>query len=266
MTGIGDSLRDKMLKIKHVVKIPQTGYNRGACLETIERKNAMSTVLITGANRGIGLEFARQYSAAGWQVIATCRRPQEGGALETLPVEIRPLDMTDIESFPAFAAGLKGRPMDLLLNNAGLYGLEERQSLGRVDVAEWQRVMMVDVFAPLKLVENLIDNLALSERPVVGNLSSKMGSMADNTSGGIYLYRSAKAALNAVSKSLAVDLRARGILVVALHPGWVKTDMGGPNALIPVDVSVTGLRRVIAGLTPADSGRFLAFDGHDVPW
>ena len=186
--------------------------------------------------------------------------------METLPVEIRPLDMTDIESFPAFAAGLKGRPMDLLLNNAGLYGLEERQSLGRVDVAEWQRVMMVDVFAPLKLVENLIDNLVLSERPVVGNLSSKMGSMADNTSGGIYLYRSAKAALNAVSKSLAVDLRARGILVVALHPGWVKTDMGGPNALIPVDVSVTGLRRVIAGLTPADSGRFLAFDGRNVPW
>ena len=226
----------------------------------------MPTILITGANRGIGLAFARQYSADGWHVIATCRDPNKTQALHNLPVEVHVLDMNEINSFPTFADKLGTQPIDLLLNNAGLYGAEIYQTLGQVDVVEWHHVMTVNVFAPLKLIEILLNNLVLATRPVIGNLSSKMGSISDNKSGGTYIYRSAKAALNAVTKSLAIDLSSKGIITVALHPGWVRTDMGGQNALITTDTSVTGLRQVIAKLTLADSGCFLAFDGCLIPW
>ncbi|MEO5375253.1 MAG: SDR family oxidoreductase [Alphaproteobacteria bacterium] len=225
----------------------------------------MGTVLITGANRGIGLEFAKQYAADGWQVIATCRSPDQSRELAALKVEVEPLDVADDSSMRALAGRLAGRPIDLLVNNAGVYGRGD-QTLGRLDVDEWLTVLRVDAIAPIRLAELLMENLAATPRPVIANITSKMGSIADNASGGTYLYRSAKAALNAASVSLALDLKGRRIIVVVLHPGWVKTDMGGPHALISPTRSVNGMRSVIAGLSSADSGRFLAYDGASVPW
>lgn len=225
----------------------------------------MSTVLITGANRGIGLEFARQYAAEGWRVIATCRRPDRARELAALGVEMRALDVADAAGIDELARWLGDAPIDLLINNAGIYGKESLR-LGAIDVDEWLAVLRVDAIAPIKVTEALMDNLAASPRPVVANITSKMGSIADNASGAAYSYRSAKAALNAASKSLAVDLAGRGVVVVVLHPGWVQTDMGGAGALISPATSVHGLRSVIARCAMADSGRFFAYDGTEVPW
>ncbi|MBF0561262.1 MAG: SDR family oxidoreductase [Alphaproteobacteria bacterium] len=227
----------------------------------------MSSVLITGANRGIGLEFARQYAAAGWRVIATCRDPDHARSLVALGVEVRELDVTNTKAIQALASSLAGVSIDLLINNAGVYGNEGgEQVFGHLDAESWIRVFQINTIAAVKMAEAFLPHLLTSRRPVIANLSSKMGSIDDNTSGGVYLYRSSKAALNAVSKSLAIDLGHRGILVVVLHPGWVKTDMGGPQALISAEVSVQGMRDVIARLTPADSGRFLSNKGDQVPW
>ncbi|MFN3076189.1 MAG: SDR family oxidoreductase [Alphaproteobacteria bacterium] len=225
----------------------------------------MPTVLITGANRGIGLEFVRQYAAQGWTVLATCRDPDRARSLKALEAEVLALDVNDVDAIAALGASLAGRTVDLLINNAGLYG-DRNQSLGHVDPDEWMQVLRVNAMAPLKLAEALIGSLEMSTRPVVANVTSLMGSMADNGSGGAYIYRSSKAALNAVTKSLAVDLAGRSILVVALHPGWVQTDMGGPGALINVETSVSGMRQVLHGLKRSDSGRFLNYRGEELPW
>ncbi|CCG06787.1 SDR family oxidoreductase [Pararhodospirillum photometricum] len=224
----------------------------------------MPTVLITGANRGLGLEFARQYKAAGWDVIATCRDPIGADALGALGVEELALDVAEPGAIPVFASRLEGRPLDLLVCNAGVYG--GAQALTEVDIAAWEHTFRVNTIAPLKLTEALLPNLRLAPGAKAVYVSSLMASMTENTSGGEYIYRSSKAALNAVVKSLSLDLRADGITVAALHPGWVRTDMGGPNGMIDAPESVTGLRRVIDGLTPADSGRFLAYTGANVPW
>lgn len=227
----------------------------------------MPTVLITGANRGIGLEFARQYAATGWRVIATCRQPSLATELKALPgeVEIFALDVGDFPVLGDLAKSLKRESVDLLLANAGVYG-PRPSPFGAVDDGAWEAVLRLNTIAPLKLAEAFCDLVARSELRSMAFLSSKMGSIADNTSGGSYIYRSSKAALNVVVKSLAVDLAPRGISVAALHPGWVRTDMGGPSALIDAEVSVAGMRRVLADLTPETSGRFLNYDGCEIPW
>lgn len=231
-----------------------------------------STVLITGANRGLGLEFVRQYAAAGWRVVATCRNPGAADALAALPVEVAALDVADLAGLPAAVARLGQGPLDLVINNAGVFGGSYAdQELSHVTPAHWDEVLRVNTIAPLMLTTALLPRLP-GPGPGAGAgaravfLSSQLGSMADNTSGGLYLYRSSKAALNAVVKSLAIDLAPRGITVAALHPGWVRTDMGGPQAPLDAPTSVAGMRAVIDGLTPADSGRFLAYDGKEVPW
>lgn len=224
----------------------------------------MPSVLITGANRGIGLEFARQYAADGWQVIATCRRPDAAAELAKLPVEIHPLDVTDFDAVAALAQKLTGRGIDILLNNAAHVGTT--QNFGMVDTDEWAQVMALNVMAPLKMAEAFISHVARSRRKLIACMSSKMGSIANNTTGGNYIYRSSKAALNAVVKSLSVDLAPRGIAAVALHPGWVKTEMGGPDAVLTADASASRLRRVLDGVTLAQTGRFIGFDGSEVSW
>lgn len=228
-------------------------------------------VLITGANRGIGLEMARQYAADGWRVYACCRQPERAPALSRLAADtagrlsVHPLDVTNAAQVAALSAVLGDDSLDLLINNAGIYGQDDA-GFGNTDVAAWLRTFEVNAIAPLKIMEALVDAVARSRRRVMACVSSKMGSMADNRSGGSYVYRSSKAALNAVVMSAAVDLRRRGIAVVALNPGWVKTDMGGPNAEITVTESVTALRALLDRVGPADSGRFIDVDGTTIPW
>ena len=220
----------------------------------------MPNVLITGANRGLGLEFARQYAAQGWTVFATCRHPEQATALHALGGTVFPVDVTDPAAITALVAGLDGQPLDLLINNAGIYGPQGS------DPAAWAEVFAVNVIAPVRLAEALLSNLLAGTQRKVAFLSSQMGSIADNSSGGSMIYRSSKAALNAAVHGLAIDWRKQGIIVLALHPGWVRTDMGGPQAPLTPDQSITGLRCVIASATLSESGGFRNYLGQTVPW
>ncbi|MDV6340968.1 SDR family oxidoreductase [Nitrosomonas sp. Is24] len=232
----------------------------------------MRTMLITGANRGIGLEFVRQYAADGWRVVACCRKPAAAEALNRLAAQypdqttVHALDVTDHAQIDQLAQTLSQQPIDLLINNAGVYPPAYGDALGETDYAAWQHAFAVNTMAPLKITEAFIRQIARSELKTIVTITSKMGSIADNRGGGSYIYRSSKAGVNIVMKSLSIDLNPQKIIAVLLHPGWVKTDMGGPGALITAEQSVAGMRRVIANLTLQDSGKFYAFDGQIVPW
>lgn len=229
-------------------------------------------LLITGANRGIGLEFVRQYAEAGWRVYACCRNPRNADALHSLEkknsglISVHALDVGNFDQINQLAKQLSGVAIDLLINNAGIYSHDYSARSNAVDGQAWIESFRINSIAPLKMIEAFTQNIARSQLKKIANLTSKMGSMDDNTSGGHYLYRSSKAALNMVTKSLSIDLAPQGILISLLHPGWVKTDMGGSNALISVEQSVTGMRKVIEKLNPANSGKFYAFDGQEIPW
>ncbi|MFV3129379.1 SDR family oxidoreductase [Niveispirillum sp. KHB5.9] len=226
----------------------------------------MPTVVITGANRGIGLEFVRQYVADGWTVIATCRdAARPGGLAGVKGVEVLGLSVDDPASIAAFAAALKGRSVDLLINNAGIMGPDlSAQSRDGIDVDGWLMTLKVNALAPLLLAQALKPNLAAGAK--VATVSSQLGSVAENESGGMYAYRASKAAINMGNRSLAADWREDGITCIVMHPGWVQTDMGGPKAPVTPPDSVAGMRRVIAGATPADSGAFFGYDGRRIPW
>ncbi len=227
----------------------------------------MPTVMITGASRGLGLEYARQYADDGWRVIATCRDPEIAVELASLEgeVEIHALDISDQGQILSLAKNLQKEAIDLLLNNAGIYG-PRPSTLGNIEYDKWESVMRVNVMAPLMVCENFSIHVAKSELKKIAIMSSKMGSMDDNHSGGSYVYRSTKAALNAVMKSLSVDLASIGISVAILHPGWVRTDMGGAGGLIDAPESVSGLRKVIEGLKLENSGSFYNYDGSEINW
>lgn len=188
----------------------------------------MPTVVITGASRGLGLEFVRQYAADGWRVIATCRAPDKAPAelTDSGSVEVRALDVADFDAVAAFGASLANDGVDLFINNAGIYGNRERQQLGDIDADAWLEVFKVNTIAPVKLVEALLPALRKARDAKLAILSSKVGSIADNSSGGSYAYRTSKAAVNMVGKNLALELG--DIPVILLHPGWVRTDMGRP--------------------------------------
>ena len=233
-----------------------------------------STILITGANRGIGLELVRQYLHDGWQVIACCRSPEKAGDLSRLALRARgnlhilPLDVRDDSAFARLSLSLSGEGIDILFNNAGVYGPLSQGELSCVntDKQSWQDTFLVNTIAPLQLVEALKPNLLLGEKKLVVLMSSRMGSLSDNSSGGAYIYRSSKAALNAVGKSLAVDLAEEGIGVALMHPGWVQTDMGGADALISATESVSGIKSVLENFSLNDSGQFLNYNGAIIPW
>lgn len=232
----------------------------------------MKTLLITGANRGIGLEFCKQYAAAGWRVLACCRDPGKADALTKLAarhpdlIKLHALDVTDHAQIEQLARTLTDESIDLLINDAGVYPDAHFKGFGHTDYAQWMLAFQVNTMAPLKMVEAFVQQIARSKLKLIVTITSQMGSISDNGSGGSYLYRSSKAAANMVVKSLAVDLKDKGVTSVAFNPGWVKTDMGGPNAMIPVEQSVTDMRKVIAGLTPADTGKFIGNDGLVIPW
>lgn len=219
----------------------------------------MPTVLITGANRGLGQGFVQRFGGAGWRVIATCRDPgaYDGDALA--------LDVGDGESVAALAAALAGEPIDVLLNNAGIYGPRD-YDLGSIDFDAWAEVVAVDALAPIRVAAALADNVAASDRRQMVFISSIMGSITQSTAGGAMIYRSAKACLNAAVNVLGHDLAPRGIGCTMFHPGWVRTGMGGPGAAIDVKISAHGIFNVIDRLTLEDSGRFINYDGFDIPW
>jgi NAD(P)-dependent dehydrogenase (short-subunit alcohol dehydrogenase family) len=231
----------------------------------------MPSALITGANRGLGLEFARQYIADGWQVYATCRDPGSAAELHELAeasgnkLRILAMDVTDPASVKAAAAELDGKAIDLLLNNSGVGGARG-QTIGNIDYDAWAKVLDVNTMGPMRVSEAFVDHVARSDCKLIVTLTSGMGSIGDNTSGGSIAYRSSKAAVNMVMRSLAIDLGPRGITCVVVNPGWVQTDMGGPNATLTAVESVSRLRHLIDTLAPAQSGKFFNHDGREYTW
>ena len=227
-------------------------------------------ILITGTNRGIGLELTRQFAADGWQVIACCRNPDQADSLKELSeqysaIELHALDVTDYAQMTALSEQLNGRAIDVLLSNAGIYG-PKSLVFGNVDPKIWREVFEVNTIAPMMLVQAFVEQVAASQRKLVGIISSKVGSIADNGSGGSYIYRSSKTAVNQVVKSLSIDLAGRGVSVLSLHPGWVMTDMGGPNAEISTSDSVAGLKSILQAAGPEQSGQFIEYNGAAIPW
>lgn len=231
----------------------------------------MPAVLITGANRGIGLEFVRQYTADGWAVFAACRDPKAAKKLATLAkgsggkLIMLAIDVTDRESVRRAAGQLKHEAIDLLINNAGTSGMPE-QTTGHVDYENWARVLDVNTMGPLRVVEAFLDHIVRSQRRLIVTITSGMGSLTDNTSGGSIAYRTSKAAVNMAMRSVAADLAARGISCVVVNPGWVRTDMGGASATLRVEDSVGAMRRLFDGVRPSDSGKFFGHDGREHPW
>lgn len=226
----------------------------------------MPSVLITGANRGLGLEFARQYADAGWRVLATARAasPQLRELVErSASVAFHELELTEEQSVQRLASAID-EPIDLLLNNAGTMG-PASQSLGKVDGAGMMETFRVNTVAPLLLANAFVEQVARSERKLMIAISSGMGSI-DDTSGGYYAYRASKAALNMTFRNLALDLRRRGIIAAVINPGWVQTDMGGRNAPTPVHESIAKMRAVFERVTSADSGTFLDYKGGTLTW
>ena len=232
----------------------------------------MKTVLITGANRGIGLEFVKQYASDGWRVLACCRNPVTAAALNDLVVQhkghiaVYSLDVADFEKIEHLSQELADVTIDLLINNAGIYPTSRSDGFGKTDYDAWTRAFHINAMAPLKMAESFISQVTKSQLKTFVTITSKMGSVADNRGGSSYVYRSSKSAVNMVMKSLAIDLESTGAISVLLHPGWVITDMGGPNGLISTAQSVTGMRQVISHLKMENSGEFYAFDGQVVPW
>ena len=229
----------------------------------------MPTVLITGANRGIGLELTRQYAARGDTVFALCRSPNSAAALNHLAgesggrVAIYAVDVSDEDSIRAAGAAIGGQPIDILINNAGISGGSD-QSLGDVDTADWIEAFKVMVIGPFRVVQTFFGNLKKVKNPKIVTITSQMGA-STWAMGGSYAYGSAKAAVNRVMIALAHDLKDQAI-VNLVHPGWVRTDMGGPNADISAEESAAGIRKVIASVTAGDSGKFYKWNGDIHAW
>jgi len=225
----------------------------------------MQTVLITGASRGIGLEFARQYAAEGWRVIATVRHPER--AVETArikgEVEIRTLDVTDLRAVAALGRDLAHEAVDVLIANAGV-SLVRGMAATAIDEAAWVESIRVNTIGPLAIAGAMLEPVRRGAGKRLIAISSRMGSIRENKKGGSYAYRSSKAALNTVWKSLAAE--NRDLIVTLLDPGWVKSDMGGERAPLEVADSVSAMRRVIARLKRRHSGRFYSYDGWRIPW
>ena len=223
----------------------------------------MPKVLITGANRGIGLEFARQYAADGWEVVATVRDPAEADDLRAVEgVLVEELGMLDLESVAGFGQRIDGR-LDLLIANAGTWTPETSETAE--DGRGWAEMMIVNSIAPYLLAKAVLPSVAEARGTLIA-ITSRMGSIADNSSGGHVPYRSSKAALNMAWRSLAIEARPLGVIAAVLNPGWVKTRMGGPEAPTPPERSISAMRRVINGLRPDQSGGFFNHDGTAIPW
>ena len=230
----------------------------------------MTNVLITGANRGLGLGFVKSFLAKNINVICTTRNI--AGSKELLEckkkhpnnLEILELDLLEENSENTLSDLLSDKPVDIFINNAGVGNSNQR--FGVVSSKPWLELLKVNLIAPLTVTQAIIENIKKGSDKKIYFLSSQLGSIGDNTSGGMYIYRSSKTALNQVVKSLSVDLKPIGITVISLHPGWVKTDMGGPNAPVSIDESVKGMMKVIDTTDIGNTGTFLNYDGKELPW
>ena len=218
----------------------------------------MPTVLVTGANRGIGLEFARQYSADGWNVIATARQSSAG--LDSLDIRVESLELTDLDSVANFGDRIDA--LDLLIASAGTWIPEQAESAD--DGQAWADMMIANAIAPYLLAKSVLRHVASAKGKLMA-LTSGMGSIGES-SGGYVPYRSSKAALNMAWHALAIEVKRHGIVAAVLDPGWVKTRMGGPNAPTPPEQSVREMRALIERLGPADSGGFFKRDGSRHAW
>jgi NAD(P)-dependent dehydrogenase (short-subunit alcohol dehydrogenase family) len=230
----------------------------------------MPAVFITGSNRGLGLEWARQYAQEGWQVFATCRHPREAVDLQNLAreypkVSMHCLDVTKVEEIRSVQWELEEQTIDILVSNAGIYLDKRKAGLGCFRFDDWRRTFAVNTLGGLRVIEALIGNVAKSSRRLIIAISSHMGSIADIHEAGHYYYRSSKAALNAAMAGLAAELKPQGIGVLILHPGGVKTRMGPPSGISPEE-SVRGMRRIAERFRLEDSGTFLRYDGVKMPW
>jgi NAD(P)-dependent dehydrogenase (short-subunit alcohol dehydrogenase family) len=222
------------------------------------------TVLITGANRGIGLELARQYAADGWHVIGTARRPDAANELRETGASIVQLDVTDADSVARMAEELAGEAIDVLINNAGI--LPEMRTLADIDFDKYQQVLAVNTVGPARVTKALLPNLRAGKLKKIMNTTSGLGSIADNTRGGFYGYRESKAALNMFTKTIANELGTEGFVCIVMNPGWVQTDMGGPDAAVKVEDSAAGIRSVIESVSAKDNGTFWTFEGERQAW
>lgn len=222
------------------------------------------TVVVTGANRGLGLEFTRQLQALGAEVIATARDPRAAIDLRALQVRIEPLDVSAEDSVSAFADSLAHVDVDILINNAGLGG--SGNGVASLEMAELERFFSVNSLGPLRVTRALLPHLRRGQRRRIIHMTSKMGSLTENTEGGYYGYRTSKTALNMLHRCLSAELAGQGFVCVALHPGWVRTGMGGNHAPLSPRESVRGLLGVIARLQREDNGRFLDYTGAEIPW
>ena len=232
----------------------------------------MDSVLITGANRGIGFEFTKQFYDAGWRVFACCRDPaaENSRDLNMLAgwssryVTVHRLDVTKHDEVDALAKRLEPEIIDIVINNAGVNG--PKQPFGDTDYELWAESMATNVFGPMKMAEAFVDHVARSERKIIATVSSRMGSITQAAGDQRHTYRSSKTAVNMVMKNLAEYVADRGITTVSFSPGWVKTEMGGPGATVEIDETVTGMRSILEKLTSADSGKFIHYDGTELPW
>lgn len=226
----------------------------------------MTNVFITGANRGLGLEFVKQYLKLGHYVYAACRNPKQAKELHQIQdknLEILKLDVSNTKDIQAVKSILGNKSIDILINNAGIW---RGSTIGSISEKDWLESFTVNTIAPIKLAEALLDNIKLGHLKKIVSITSKMGSIDDNTSGGSYIYRSSKSALNSAMQSLRHDLFNQDIATLTLHPGWVRTDMGGPGGWIDVEESVSGMIRVINNLSLKNSGQYLDYAGKSIHW
>ncbi len=226
----------------------------------------MPTLLITGANRGIGLALVQSFAKDGWKIHACCRNLEKAKALKAVAGDItrHKLDVTDNLKVESLARELADEPIDILVNNAGVYNT--REGFGTTEYEAWADMLAVNTLSPLRLVEHFADLVAASDRKLIANMSSRMGSISAVEKGGSYPYRTSKCALNMVTRLLSIDLADRGITTIAMHPGWVQTDMGGEAADITVEESVRGLRALLDRAGAEDNGGFFNYDGTPLPW
>lgn len=232
----------------------------------------MNSILVTGSNRGLGLEWVRHYAGEGWRVFATCRFPEQADELQSLVdstkhVTLHRLDVTQGDQLSALRKELKNEPIDVLINNAGVYYEQWAQDpLGRINYDDWQHTLAVNTLGSMRVSEALIKNVERSNKKLIVSITSHMGSIADITSGNDYAYRSSKAALNAAMKGLSIEVREQGVGVLLLHPGWVRTRMGGDSAPLSTQESVTAMRKLVDNFTISRSIAFLRYDGTAMPW
>lgn len=235
--------------------------------------STIPTVLVTGSNRGIGLEFVRQYAADGYRVFACCRHPKEAKeasglrqlAKEFPNIQLYLLDVANANQIQKLSDTLKNETIDILINNAGIYG-GTHQRLGDLDVENLQTVFLTNAIGPLKMAEAFRKQVASSHLKTIVSISSDWGSITDMDATGVYAYAMSKAALNMAMKGVSIDVRSEGIRVLIFNPGWVQTDMGGPGATTPASTSVAGIRKVIEQKRKDWDGLFFSHTGQEMPW